>query len=315
MSVLFCIVMFALGLLFLVGGSSLFVDSAVSIAKKFHVPEVLIGATIVSLGTTLPEIMFSTGASFRGYTDMALGNALGSILCNTGFISGTLLCIVSIRLDAANLKSLKRYLCLLFVLISVYVLSGVFFAGLPRVSGLLLAAAGVWFLWSSARRGADAQGGYAEQPEGRLVLSHVVRILLEIVLIYMGAGFLLEYGPVLAEIMGVPDVVISLTFVAAGTSLPELVTSLVSLKKKHASLSLGNILGADILNLVFVGGLSAVIHPIPYEKSVLALEIPFIAALLAILCLPAVKNGRTKKWQGILLVCTYGLYLWLMLIG
>lgn len=312
MSVLFCISMFTLGLVFLVGGSSLFVDSAVFLAKKFHVSEVLIGATIVSLGTTLPEILFSTGASFREHTDMALGNALGSILCNTGFIAGVMICMVCIRLNDANMKSLKRHLCFLFVSLFVYIISGIFFSGLTRFVGLLLVAVGLWFLWSLAKQVSPA-GDYSEATEEGLTVSDILRLLLEVILIFMGANFLLEYGPVLARMMGVPEVVISLTFVAAGTSLPELVTSLVSLKKKHASLSLGNILGADILNLVFVGGLSAVIHPIPYQESVLALEIPFIVFLLLVLCVPSIRTKRTKKWQGYLLICIYGLYLWLML--
>lgn len=315
MSVFFCIIMFALGLAFLVAGSSLFVDSAVFIAKKFHVSEVLVGATIVSLGTTLPEILFSTGASFQGYTDMALGNALGSILCNTGFISGVMICISSVQLDVSNIKSMKRHMSFLFISICIYVMSGIFFSGITRFAGLLLVVIGMWFLWSSVEHVVPVQNNDTEQIEERLTISDVLRLLLEVILIYMGAKFLLEYGPKLARIMGVPEVVVSLTFVAAGTSLPELVTSLVSLKKNHASLSLGNILGADILNFVFVGGLSAIIHPIPYEESVLALEFPFIVFLLIVLCLPVVKTGKTKKWQGSLLICAYGLYLWYMLNG
>lgn len=315
MTVVSCVFLFVLGLIFLVSGSSLFVDSAVSAARKLHISEVIVGATIVSLGTTLPEILFSTTAAFHGYTDMAIGNALGSILCNTGFIAGILICVKRIWLSADAARSMKQNLGFLGFCTALYVISFFLFSGLPRFMGVLLVLIGIWFLKYSAdtAAGVHTQNISRAGEEERFTVSDLVRFVLEAVVIYIGAQFLLTYGPELARFMGIPEIVISLTFVAAGTSLPELVTSLVAMKKGHASLSLGNILGADILNLVFVGGLSALLCPIPFSESIAFLEIPFIILLVGLLCIPSIIKKKTGRWQGVLLVLGYALYLWTMM--
>ena len=139
--------------------------------------------------------------------------------------------------------------------------------------------------------------------------SDVLRIVLEAVVLYIGASFLVEFGPKLARSFGVPEVIISLTVVALGTSLPEFVTSLVALKKKHSALSLGNIIGADILNFVLVGGLSAVICPIPYLDSVMGMELPFIFFLFFVLCFPSIVRQKAGRIQGCLLLGGYVIYL------
>ena len=135
MTVGYNLLMFGLGLVLLIWGSSLFVDSAVALAKRFHLPEVLIGATIVSLGTTLPEVLFSTMASVNGLPDMALGNALGSILCNTGLIAGLLLVLRPIILDGRSVKNVVSGSFFLGAGFLVYALSGALAGGLTRISG------------------------------------------------------------------------------------------------------------------------------------------------------------------------------------
>ena len=140
-------------------------------------------------------------------------------------------------------------------------------------------------------------------------ISDVIRLILEAGVIYIGAGFLVEYGPKLARVFSVPESIISLTFIALGTSLPELATSLTALRKKHSSLSLGNIIGADILNFVLVGGLSAVICPITYTDSVMKLELPFIFLVLFLMCVPSIIKKKAGRIQGALLLGSYILYL------
>lgn len=140
-------------------------------------------------------------------------------------------------------------------------------------------------------------------------ISDIIRLALEAVVIYIGASMLVEVGPKLARAFGVPEMIISLIFVALGTSLPELVTSLMALRKKHASLSMGNIIGADILNFVMVGGLSAVICPIPFQESILKLELPVIFFMLFILCIPSITRKKAGRLQGLLLLGSYILYL------
>lgn len=314
MEVGYYILMFALGLGLLVWGSNLFVDSAIALANRFHLSEVLIGATIVSLGTTLPETLFSTIASVQGLPDMALGNALGSILCNTGLIAGVMLILKPIVLDIQSSENMIQGGIFLGAGFLIYTISGLLSGGLTRSTGIILLllcgfyiANTVWNARKEEEKTHLEQMG--EQPFG---VSDIIRIFLEAAGIYIGADILVKYGPKLAEAFGIPEMIISLTFVALGTSLPELVTSLVALRKKHSALSLGNIIGADILNFVLVGGLSAVICPSPYPESIMKLELPFIFGLLCLMCIPSVLRRKAGRVQGILMIGGYGMYLILM---
>ena len=152
MTVGYYILMFSLGLVLLVWGSGLFVDSAVSLANRFRLPEVLIGATIVSLGTTLPETLFSTMASVKGLPDMALGNALGSILCNTGFIAGTLIFLRPVLLKPREVKDVRTGLCFLGTALGLYASCGYLTGGLPRTAGIPLLCLCIAFFLNSIRR-------------------------------------------------------------------------------------------------------------------------------------------------------------------
>lgn len=311
MTVGYYILVFFFGLVLLVWGSSLFVDSAVSVAGRLHLPEVLIGATIVSLGTTLPEVLFSTMASVRHLPEMAIGNALGSILCNTGFIAGMMLVLRPIYLNGkavANVVSGTVFLGLSF---AVYVAGAVMGQGLSRATGGMLLLVCILFLAYNVRNAYSRQQEEKEMhaQEQAFGISDIIRLALEAVVIYIGASMLVEVGPKLARAFGVPEMIISLIFVALGTSLPELVTSLMALRKKHASLSMGNIIGADILNFVMVGGLSAVICPIPFQESILKLELPVIFFMLFILCIPSITRKKAGRLQGLLLLGSYILYL------
>lgn len=312
------IIMFGLGLILLVWGSNLFVDSAILLANRFHVSEVLIGATIVSFGTTLPETLFSTMASAQGFSDMALGNALGSILCNTGFIAGTMLLLKPLFLERQAIGSIASGICFLAAGFVVYAFGGMTSGGLTELSGIiLLTVCGIYILsqiyHAKEPERVPEEGRPQDMTAGALTFSEIIRIPVEVAAIYTGAGLLVDNGPKLAAILGIPEMIISLTFVALGTSLPELVTSLAALKKHHSSISLGNIIGADILNFVLVGGLSSVIHPIHFPPDVMRLELPVILYMLFVLCVPSIIFKKAGRWQGILLLGGYGAYLWLML--
>lgn len=313
MEIGFYIVMFVLGMVLLVWGSSLFVDSAVTLADKLHLPEVFIGATVVSLGTTLPESLFSVFASVKQLPEMALGNALGSILCNTGFIAGILLFLRPIALAEKEVKNLKRGGLFLSTAYLIYIIGGITREGISRGTGLILVVVCGWYLKNMVRDSRSGQKRTVLCQEQGVRAEDIFRILLETAALYLGAKILVEFGPKIARSFGIPEVIISLTFIALGTSLPELVTSLIALRKQHSSLSLGNIIGADILNFTLVGGISAVICPVSYVESVMSLELPFIFLLLSLLCMPSVTGKRTWRIQGLLLLLGYGLYLALLL--
>lgn len=307
------ILMFVLGLGLLVWGSSLFVDSAVALAKFLNLPEVLIGATIVSVGTTLPEVLFSSMAAAKGLTDMALGNAIGSILCNTGFIAGFLILLKPIELNLKEVKNVTLGAIFLGIGLLLYSIGGCLYGGLTRKMGVVLLIVCVIYIRNTVLKSADKEKKENKINGGqKFTFSDVVRLIMEAVAIYCGASMLVKTGPELARYIGVPEVIISLTLVALGTSLPELVTSLVSLKKNHSSLSLGNIIGADVLNFFLVGGLSEVICPAKYPKSIMRQELPFALVLLSIMCIPSAINKKAGRIQGILLLVVYALYLFLL---
>lgn len=305
------VLFFLIGLILLVWGSSLFVDSAVGIAKHFNIPEVIIGATVLSFGTTLPEVLYSVTASFQGFSDMALGNALGSVICNTGFIAAISLIISPVILNKKENTSILNGLLWIASAIILYICCSIFEHRLSRAAGVLLIFLCVLNIKFSLKgEHHDSQESVQTSPEKYTFL----KLLPEVVMLYIGALLLVNHGPVLARAIGVPEVVISLTFVALGTSLPELMTSLTAIRKKHTTLSLGNIIGANTLNLLLVGGLSSVVHPISLTKSTMFLEIPVIIFMTLVLCLPTVICQRSYRSQGILLLFTYAMYI-LFLFG
>lgn len=307
----FEIIMFGLGLVFLVWGSNLFVDSAVTLADYLHMPEVLIGATIVSFGTTMPELLFSTVSAARGLPEMALGNALGSILCNTGLIAGVLILLKPVFLNAAEVRNVALGAIFLGIGWSIYFFSGILWKGLPLWAGIVLVCICVLYIRSTIAKTTGRQNtGDCTAAFG---FSGALRLILEVIAVYSGANLLVKFGPLLARSLGVPEMIISLTLVAIGTSLPELVTSLAALHKNHASLSLGNIIGADTLNFLLVGGASAVICPIKYPFSIMRIELPFAILLLSLLCIPSVLQKKAVRVQGLLLLAGYGLYTMLLM--
>ena len=313
------VLLFLLGFLLLIKGGDWFVDGAVGIAHRFHLPELLIGATVVSIGTTLPEVMVSAQAALQGNAGISSGNAIGSVICNTSLIAAL---TVAIKPGKVNRNSL--------------VLPAAFFAGVAafysviawtsgrfqRWQGILLLAVFVWYMIQTVLHmknhpEAAVEAENAEEPAKEFPLwQELVMMAAGAAAIAIGANLLVNNGTVIAKMLGVPDSVIGLTFVALGTSLPELVTAITSLVKGHGALSLGNVIGANLFNLVLVSGIAVSISPfsIPAEKTIagmnasLVVDIPVMLFVMAVLCIPALAKGRLSRWQGILLLTTYAAF-------
>lgn len=320
------ILLFIVGLIFLIKGGDWFVDGATGIAKRFHVPDLLIGATVVSIGTTLPEVMVSSTSAVQGISSIAYGNAIGSIICNTALILAITIAISPSDVDRKSLKIPVMF----FFTSAVYYAGIAYFSGMfSRITGILLLlifAVYMYILIKQAVKGISSQkaseSDFAEgeaKNEGKKERSLTLEIILLVIgaaLIAVGAKLLVDNGTLIAQYMGVPETVIALTFVALGTSLPELVTAIVSLVKGHGALSLGNIIGANLFNLVLVSGMAITLNPfkLPAEKQIsgmnasLVVDVPMMFLVMILATIPTLKSGKLKRYQGITLLVLYAGY-------
>lgn len=325
------VLLFIVGLVLLIKGGDWFVDGATGIAERFHVPELLIGATVVSIGTTLPEVMVSANSALSGHGEIAYGNALGSIICNTALIAAL---TVAVKPAGVDKKTLKIPVAFFFGAMAIYGFGAYVRGSFERPLGIALLCVCAAYLFILVRQalgqmktvgnGSDNTNIEENDPDGKDDKNKEKPMWKDILLLVVGAAFiaegadlLVDNGTLIAAALGVPESVIALTFVALGTSLPELVTAITSLAKGHGALSLGNICGANIFNLVLVSGLSVTLSPfgLPSGKTVnvfgnianasLVVDLPLSAAVMAVLTIPALISGQLKRWQGIVLLVTY----------
>ena len=306
------ILLFIVGLVLLIKGGDWFVDGATAVAHRFHVPELLIGATVVSIGTTLPEVMVSASAAVGGHGEIAYGNAIGSIICNTALIAAL---TIAIRPGAVDKRSLRTPVLFFFVAAVFYAAIAYTGGSFTRLCGVALLLLFALYMTLTIRQSfRDAVPGEQSSSGGDKPLwKELVLLVLGAAVIAVGADLLVDNGTRIAQGFGVPESVIALTFVALGTSLPELVTAITSLVKGHSALSLGNIVGANLFNLVLVSGLSTTLSPfsVPQEKTLagynasLVLDIPLMMLVMLLMTVPALVKGRLARWQGLLLLAFY----------
>ena len=311
------VLFFALGLVLLIKGGDWFVDGATGIARRFRLPDIIVGATVVSIGTTLPEVMVSTTGALLGQGAMAYGNAIGSIICNTALIAAI---SVTCNPGPVNVKTMKMPVFFFFTSAAVYCLAAYWLGTFPRWLGIIMLAIFVVYLIANVRHGLRYPEETAEEAESvtasRSLAMELVLLVIGAALIAYGANLLVEHGTIIAQKLGVPETVIALTFVALGTSLPELITTITSLKKGHASLGIGNVIGANVFNLVLVSGMAVTIAPfdVPVGKLLLGrnaslvLDIPLMLLVMLLLTVPALTKKRLSRWQGITLLCIYAAF-------
>jgi cation:H+ antiporter len=317
------VLLFAVGLVLLIKGGDWFVDGATGLARRFRLPDIIVGATVVSIGTTLPEVMVSVTGALAGQGAMAYGNAIGSIICNTSLIAAI---SVACNPGPVNTKTMKMPVIFFFVSAAVYCVAAYVLGDFPRWLGFVLLGIFVVYMLITVRQGLKNPEAAHEEAEGEKKGKKLWQELLLLVagaaVIAVGADLLVDHGTIIAKELGVPETVIALTFVALGTSLPELVTTITSLRKGHATLGIGNVIGANIFNLVLVSGAAVTISPfvIPegsklfgYNTSQL-LEIPLMVTVMALMTLPALFKGKLRRWQGVTLLCIYAAFVTLQML-
>ena len=365
------VLLFAVGLVLLIKGGDWFVDGATGIARRFRLPDIVVGATVVSIGTTLPEVMVSTTGALTGSGAMAYGNAIGSIICNTALIAAI---SITCNPGPVNVKSMRTPAIFFFASAGLYCLAAYLLGEFPRWMGFVMLTIFVCYMLLTVRDGLknpdltddEEEWETADMPWIPLIIVGVVALLvafsgmffqetpvwyalvlmlialfvmlfegklvkhsgkdrtllMEVLLLVAGAGIiavgadlLVEHGQVIAKGLGVPDTVVALLFVALGTSLPELVTTITSLRKGRASLGVGNVIGANIFNLVLVSGVAVTLAPfaVPAENTLLntgmnlslVLDIPVMLGVMALMILPAILRKKLGRWQGLVLLGIY----------
>ena len=308
------VLLFIAGFILLIKGGDWFVDGATGIAEHFHLPELLIGATVVSIGTTLPEVMVSCQAALKGSGGISYGNAIGSVICNTSLIAAI---TVAVKPSLVKRKSLILPSGFFFTAAIIYAAIAYTTGRFERWQGILLLACFVTYmcvlLLQMKKNPEKSAADSSEQIKERPMFQNVIMLVIGAAAIAVGANLLVNNGTLIAQALGVPDSVIGLTMVALGTSLPELVTAITALSKGHGALSLGNVIGANLFNIVLVSGLAITIAPfgIPAERTIsginssLAVDIPVMFIVMGILCIPALLKEKLSRWQGVTLLAIY----------
>lgn len=308
------VLLFIVGLLFLIKGGDWFVDGASALARRFHLPELLIGATVVSIGTTLPEVMVSTMSALSGHGEIAYGNAIGSVICNAALIAAI---TIAVRPGKVDPKTLKIPVLFFFAAAAVYCVAAYGFGKFTRPIGLIMLAMFVAYMAANVIQMKNVPAEQHDDEEEAMPLPKMLVLLVAgAVLIAVGANLLVDNGTLIAQALGVPESVIALTFVALGTSLPELVTAITSLIKGHSDLSLGNVVGANVFNLVLVSGVSVTLAPFTVPQSAtifgmnssLVLELPVMLAVMVLLTVPALLKGKLSRAQGVALLVIYAVF-------
>ena len=308
------VLLFLLSILIVLKGADWFIESAISISNKLGIPKIIIGATIVSFATVAPEFFVSTIAAYLGHTEMTVGNALGSVICNTGLILGFVIAVRS-RSPIEN----KFYMKSFFMVIAVLMLILFSYNGvITAFNGLFLLFLFIGFIYYNYKYQTNIWND-ENASTNRNKLVHIRKELIYFVLgaifVIIGSRLLVYSGVELAEIIGVPEMIIALTLVAFGTSAPELVTAIAAVVKKHHDLSIGNIIGANLMGLTLIFGVAPFFRDIPILAQSLYYDIPAMFVLIFVVVIPALVLKRLERWMGILLIILYigyilGLIMW-----
>ena len=319
MNTVFILFMFVLGLALTIKGGDFFVDASTWIAEASGIPKFIIGATVVSLCTTLPELLVSVMAAASGSIGIAVGNAVGSVTANLGLIMGiSVVCmpgVVDRRQQALKYTMMAAAIALLLV----SSLGG----SLSTPGAVLLLMLFVANIAESVISAKRSMGSGAEEAvekpasDRRTVITNVVKFILGVAGIVIGARLLVDYGTKLAQLFGVPDSIIGATLVAVGTSLPELVTTITAIVKKQASLSIGNIIGANIIDLTLILPLCSLVSgkALPILRQNILLDMPFCFALVLMSILPPLLTKKFHKAQGVAMLVVYAAYIVLLCTG
>ena len=306
-NMIYVVIMFVLGLFFIVKGGDIFVDAATWIAEATGIPKFVIGATVVSFATTLPELLVSAIAATKGQNDMAVGNAVGSVTANVGLImSISVLCMPAlVKRKEVAFKGALMILAVAGLCVFSNNLS------LSLWQSIILMAIFVVFMIENIITGKasiiDEDGDGKPDVNGKELLKNIFKFIVGALGIVVGADLLVDDGTIIARQLGVSEAIIGVTIIAVGTSLPELVTTITAIVKKQSDLSIGNIIGANIIDLTMILPICAFLSggTLPVGKQSAFLDMPVCLLVICIAIIPTLIFKKLSRWQGALMVCIY----------
>lgn len=306
---IFALIIFVLGLGMIVKGGDLFVDGAVGLAKRTGISTAIIGATIVSVATTLPELFVSTVATLEGFQDMAIGNALGSYICNIAFIIGLCAIIKPIKIEGAffTIKGIVMIFCLIIFL---YFGQDNIITYIEGIVMILLV--GLFIIINILEHKRDVQTKPTNNHyKNKNIFKNGLQFIIGGLLVVTGSHFLVQSAVEIAEGFKIPTNVIGLTLLALGTSLPELVTALTATIKNQQNISIGNVIGANILNITLIIGVSAVIssNGLTVTKQTITLDIPMALVSALTFVGAGLYKKKISRLTGLFLIVLYLVYL------
>lgn len=308
MEILLNILLLVVGFAMLVKGADWFVDGAAGIAEKFGIPQLVVGLTIVAMGTSAPEAAVSITAALKGTAGIAVGNVVGSNILNILIILGLTGLITSVAVQKSTLLYEIPYMLIITI---VLLFMGMHGNSVNLVEGIILWVLFILYLaylFMMAKKGKQSA---EESKESRPIWKLLIAAVIGGVVVVWGSNITVDSATALAEVIGLSEKFIGLTIVALGTSLPELVTSVTAAKKGNADIAIGNIVGSNIFNILFVLGTSALIIPITYEPSFVIDTLISVAAGV-LLWVATIRNKKlTRPWGIVMLVCYAAYFVYL----
>lgn len=302
-----------IGFVLLVKGADWFVDGSSSIAKKLRIPSVVIGLTIVAFGTSAPELAVSVSAALKGSNDIALGNVVGSNIFNTLVVLGASAAITPIAVGKGAVK--KDYPLSIFaaVLLTVLCLDTILFQktemAISRMDGVILLVFFAAFMYLTVKEGLKGRAeSEAEEITSFTTGKSILFIVIGLAGIVVGGQLTVNCAKELAREIGMTEAVIGLTVVAVGTSLPELVTSVVAARKGESDIAVGNVIGSNIFNIFFILGISAVIKPMQNLDASYLFDLLVLVGVMVVTYLPIVVTKKVKRGTGSVMVLAYMVY-------
>lgn len=305
------IVILLIGFILLIKGADYFVDGASGVADKFGIPQLVIGLTIVAFGTSTPEAAISISAALKGSTGIAIGNVIGSNIMNVLLILGITSCIVPLAVAKSTVKYEIPFTIFITAVLVVY---GAIFGEMNFVGGIILWALFIVFFVYLIRMSKNSETPEAEEEEKHSIIMLLIFILGGLVAIVFGSNLTVDSATAIAKVFGVTDRIIGLTIVAFGTSLPELMTSVTAARKGKADIAIGNIIGSNIFNILFVLGTTALIKSVPFASKFIVDGIVAIGAVV-LLYVAVAKDGKMGRKAGVTMLVCYAAYFVYLLVG